>query len=79
MRTCKGMKNVTGARIREARKNRLMTQVELATKLQNRSVNLESGSICRIEAGTRLVTDFELMVFSKVLNVPVEWLLGMQN
>ncbi len=39
---------------------------------------IERDSISRIEIGTRFIPDYELPVFSKVLKVSVEWILGMQ-
>lgn len=52
-----------------------MTQMELAAKIQLQGITLERDSISRIEIGTRLVTDYELKLFAKVLNVTVDDLL----
>ena len=71
-----GKKNVSGERIREARQKRRITQEALAAKIQIEGVTMERDSISRIEIGTRFITDYELMVFSKALAVPVDWLLG---
>ena len=38
------------------------------------SVAIERDSISRIERGTRIVTDYELKIFSKALGVSMEWL-----
>ncbi len=72
-----GKKNISGNRIREARQKRRMSQTDLAAKMQIEGVIIERDSISRIEIGTRFIPDYELPIFSKVLNVPVEWLLGM--
>ena len=40
---------------------------------------MELDSISRIEIGTRFVSDFELMIFAKVLGVSVNWLLGIDE
>ncbi len=35
---------------------------------------MERDSVSRIEIGTRFVTDYELVVLARVLNVSLEWL-----
>ena len=50
-------------------------QMELAAKIQLQGITLERDSISRIEIGTRFVTDYELKLFAKVLNVTVDDLL----
>ena len=52
-----------------------MTQMELDAKIQLQGITLERDSISRIEIGTRFVTDYELKLFAKVLNVTVDDLL----
>lgn len=71
----KGKKNVCGERVRQARVLQHLTQSELAARLQVEEVILERDSISRIEAGTRFVADFELLVLAKVLRVEPTWLL----
>ena len=71
----KGKKNVCGERVRQARVLQHSTQSELAARLQIEEVILERDSISRIEAGTRFVADFELLVLAKVLRVEPTWLL----
>lgn len=53
-----------------------MTQQELAARMQIEGVTLERDSISRVEIGTRFVTDYEVVIFAKVLGVSVMWLLG---
>lgn len=74
-----GKKNVSGDRIREARLKRRLTQEDLAAKLQIEGVIMERDSVSRMEIGTRFVTDYELMVLSKVLGVSLQWLVGMEE
>lgn len=74
-----GKKNVSGDRIREARLKRRLTQEDLAAKLQIESVIMERDSVSRMEIGTRFVTDYELMVLSKVLGVSMQWLVGLEE
>ena len=75
----RGKKNVSGDRIREARIKRRLTQEELAAKLQIEGVIMERDSVSRMEIGTRFVTDYELMVLSKVLGVSMQWLVGLEE
>lgn len=74
-----GKKNLSGSRIREARLKKRLSQSDLAARLQVEGIVIERDSISRIEIGTRFIPDYELPVFAKVLHVPVEWLLGMQD
>lgn len=71
-----GRKNVCGNRIYEARVRQRLTQQDLAAKMQVEGVSLERDSVSRIEIGTRFVADYEVLTFSKVLGVTVDWLLG---
>lgn len=72
-------KNISGDRIREARQKLKMSQADLAAQMQVEGIIIERDSISRIEIGTRFIPDYELPVFSKVLKVSVEWILGMKN
>ena len=71
-----GRKNISGDRIREARIKKRLSQSDLAAKMQVNGIIIERDSISRIEIGTRFIPDYELPVYSKVLGVSVEWLLG---
>ncbi len=71
-----GKKNICGEKIREARLNKKLTQENFAAKLQVEGLDIVRESVCRLEKGDRLVTDFELKVIAKVLNVDVNWLLS---
>ena len=70
-----GRKNLCGEQIKAARKNRNLSQSDLAAKVQLEGILLERDSISRIEIGTRFITDYELKIFAKVLNVDISWLL----
>lgn len=74
-----GRKNISGDRIREARQKLKLSQADLAAQMQVEGIVIERDSISRIEIGTRFIPDYELPVFSKVLKVPVEWILGMKK
>ena len=70
-----GRKNISGARIRQARLARSCSQAELAARMQVRGVTIEREAISKIETGDRFVTDYELWTFSEVLGVSVLWLM----
>ena len=71
-----GSKNICGARIKEIRRKRGLSQENLAAKLQVEGVNIERDSVSRIEIGTRFVADYELLALCKILGVTPEYLLG---
>ena len=71
-----GKKNISGKRIKIARKRNHLTQENFAAKLQLAGVTIERDSVSRIEIGTRFVTDYELKVIADILNVTVDWLLS---
>lgn len=75
----KGRKNLCGDRVKEARARRKITQEDLAAQLQIEGVTMERDSVSRIEIGTRFVTDYELVVLSRVLGVSMEWLTGQDD
>lgn len=68
-----------GDRVRMARLQKRLTQEDLAAKLQIEGVIMERDSISRIEIGTRFVTDYELMILSKVLDASMQWLVGVEE
>lgn len=71
-----GKKNISGERIRLARKKLELSQTELAAQLQIKGVILERDTISRIEIGDRFLADYELKFIAEILKVDVNWLLG---
>ena len=69
-----GKKNISGDRIHQARTALRLSQSELAARMQVNGVTIEREAISKIETSDRFVTDYELMMFAKVLGVPLEWL-----
>ena len=61
-----GRRNICGDRV---------SQETLAAKMQTLGVNIAQDAISNIEAGRRLVMDYELRAFATVLQVPIEELL----
>ena len=73
-----GKKNICGDRVHEARCKHRLTQSDLAAKLQVAGIVIERDSVSRIEIGTRFVADYELRELARILNVSVNWLLGIE-
>lgn len=67
--------NLAGLKIRELRENMDLSQEQLAAKLQLAGLNINQKAISRIETGERVLPDFELLYFSKVLDTPLDELL----
>lgn len=70
-----GKKNISGERIHQARTTLRLSQAELAARMQINGVTIEREAISKIETGDRFVTDYELAVFARILNVSMEWLI----
>ncbi len=68
--------NISGRNIRELRERRQLTQEQLAAKMQVEGIPLQQKSISRIEDGSRVVADYELKVFAKIFQVPLEALVN---
>lgn len=71
-----GQKNVSGDRIRELRLRARLSQAALAAKMQTEGVIVEQDVISRIESGSRLVTDYELLVLTRIFGTTADWLIG---
>lgn len=66
-----GKANIVGRQIHKLRKQKKLSQEELAAQLQINNIELSQKSISRIEKQERFVTDYELLVISKVLGVSI--------
>ena len=71
-------RNIIGKRVRLARERAkpLITQADLAARLQIEGLSLERVTISKIETGYREVTDVEAVAIAKALGVTVSWLLS---
>jgi transcriptional regulator with XRE-family HTH domain len=72
----KRSKNISGPGIATIRKEKGMTQIELAEKCQALGINLDRASIAKIENGLRCVLDYELAGIACVLKTPPARLLN---
>jgi len=71
-----GNRNMIGARVTEARKNRGMKQIELLSKLQTNGIDISTPALSLLEGQKRPVSDLELNALANILNVSVDWLMG---
>jgi transcriptional regulator with XRE-family HTH domain len=71
------MQNIVGKRVQEARLNFKppLSQEELAVRLELDGWKSSRVTVAKIEAGTRRVTDFEVLALAKALKVSADWLL----
>jgi len=78
--TISGMNNIVGKRVQDARLKFKppLSQEELAARLELDGWKISRGTLSKIEAGIRQVTDFEVMALAKTLKVSPEWLLDKQ-
>lgn len=68
--------NLCGKRVKLARIERDMKQVELAAALSvDHGIDISQKGISNIEIGVRRVTDIELAALAKALSVSAMWLL----
>lgn len=67
-------KNVVGSRIRKARKELKITQMELAARLQVLGITIDRSGIAKLEGGKRPVSDIEVAALAEILKVPISWL-----
>ena len=74
-------KNIIGERVKIARNKTKpkVTQTDLLARLEIREIYLEKTTISKIEAGTRPVTDKELLAIADALHVKPHWLLGLED
>ena len=71
-----GKNNISGDRIRELRVLARLSQADLAAKMQTEGAIVEQDVISRIESGRRLVTDYELLVLTRIFDISADWLIG---
>ncbi|MBQ9977499.1 MAG: XRE family transcriptional regulator [Clostridia bacterium] len=74
-----GNKNIIGARVTEARKQKDMKQKDLLAQLQLRGIEISTPALSLLEGQKRPVSDIELKALSEILCVSVDWLLGKEK
>ncbi len=73
-----GDRNLVGARIENRRKELKMSQKDLLAKLQVMGIEMNSSGLSKIEGQIRGVTDKELVAFSKILDLTINQLVGLE-
>ena len=68
-------KNVISKQLKLARIKCELSQADLAAKMQTMNVSIDQQMISKIENNARVVTDYELACFCKILNVSEQELL----
>ena len=71
-----GTNNLCGRRIALLRKEKKLSQRKLAAKMQLLGFDVDHYFIRRVENGERFVTDIDLVIFSRALEVPITELLS---
>ena len=66
-----GRNNISGARIAEIRKAKApkMSQRMLAELLQLEGLDVDKNAVQQIECGKRFITDIEIKIIAKALNI----------
>ena len=63
--------NVTGRQIAKVRTQKGLSQDGLAGRCQRAGWDISRGTLAKIEAGIRCVSDGEILLLAKALEVPV--------
>ena len=71
-----GLNNVCGKNVAIARKEKGLSQRELADGLQLLGLDIDKNAVQRIECGKRFVTDIELIALSRYFDMRYEELLS---
>lgn len=74
-----GTNNLTGNKIALIRKSKKLSQRKLAAKMQLLGFDVDHYFIRRVENGERFVTDIDLVIFSKALEVPISEILSAED
>jgi len=74
-----GTNNLSGKKITQIRKSKKLSQRKLAEKMQLLGFDVDHYFIRRVENGERFVTDIDLVIFSRALEVPISDLLSAQD
>lgn len=74
-----GTNNLSGKKITQIRKSKKLSQRKLAEKMQLLGFDVDHYFIRRVENGERFVTDIDLVIFSRALEVPISDLLSTED
>lgn len=74
-----GTNNLCGKKIAEIRKSKKLSQRKLATKMQLLGFDVDHYFIRRVENGERFVTDIDLVIFAKALDIEISDILSLKD
>ncbi len=74
-----GTNNLVGRKITQIRKEKNLSQRKLAAKMQLLGFDVDHYFIRRVENGERFVTDIDLVIFSRALDVPIIEILSAED
>ncbi len=74
-KTPEGLNNLCGRNVAALRKEKKLSQRELADRLQILGLEVDKNAVQRIEAGKRFVTDIELDVLARFFRITVDRLM----
>ena len=74
-----GKNNITGQKIMQIRKEKKMSQRKLAEKMQLLGYDVDHYFIRRVENGERFVTDIDLVIFARTLEVDIAQLISVDS
>ena len=73
------VRNVVGGKVETVRKQKGLTQKDLADKLSKKGVPISTSGLSKLEKQVRRVTDIEIVALSEVLGVSVNYLLDVKD
>ncbi len=74
-----GKNNITGQKIMQIRKEKKLSQRKLAEKMQLLGYDVDHYFIRRVENGERFVTDIDLIIFARTLEVDIAQLISVDS
>ena len=74
-----GTNKLCGKKIAQIRKEKKLSQRRLAAKMQLLGFDVDNYFIRRVENGERFVTDIDLVIFSRALEVSISDLLSAED
>lgn len=74
-----GERNIVGAKVEKRRKEINMKQIELLNGLRERGIEFNASGLSKLEGQIRSVNDYELVALAEILDVSVNWLLGLEK
>ena len=66
--------NIVGAQVRRLRYHQGLSQELLAARLNRAGWDISRGTLAKVEAGIRCVSDKEILLLAKALKVPLDQL-----